>query len=508
MAGPMLDVLVIGAGPTGLAAALELARRDVAVRIIDAADRPFGGSRGKGVTARTQEIFDDLGVIDDLERVGWRHQPRRVTVGGKVVSDSAPDAGAEPTPDRPYPSGLILPQWRTEEILRNRLRESDIQVDYGVRAISADVVDDHVQVTTERDSLRARYVIGCDGGHSGVREWIGARFDGHGGMQAMYVGDVEVAGLAPDRWYQWTDPTAGFAALCPFRDSATWQFQGVQFAAFDNDGEFAEPSLDTLQQTLNAVTGERAIQLSAPTWMSRWRVNVRLSDRFREGRMFLAGDAAHVHSPAGGLGMNTGIQDAYNLGWKLAAVLDGRADERLLETYATERVPIAEWTLGVSTAGLEKMTAAMQDSTATTLIPATEDGQQLGLGYRWSSLSHQTDAYETRSGGVQAGDRAPDGRCTGPDGNIIRLFDAFRGTHAAVLGIGDAAEAAQALTLRVNVGHTRTVTSDIDQTRNIYCGSSTGGLYVVRPDGYIGFAGTADDDGEAAAYLHLIGAAD
>jgi len=507
MATRMLDVLIIGAGPTGLTAALELARRNVTVRIIDAADGPFTGSRGKGVTARTQEIFDDFGIIGPLEQAGWRRLPRRVVVGGKIVSDAAPDADTEPTPDRPYPTGLILPQRNTESILRNRLREFDVEIEYGVRATAATEARDHVQVTTKHGDLQARYVMGCDGGHSVVRDWIGARFDGQGGIQAMFVGDVEVDGLPPDRWYQWTHPERGFAALCPFRDSPSWQFQGIEFAAFDADGGLPEPSLGLLQQTLDAVTGTDSVRLSSPTWMSRWRVNVRLSDRFRRGRMFLAGDAAHVHSPAGGLGMNTGIQDAYNLGWKLTAVLAGRADEQLLESYAAERVPIAEWTLGVSSAGLEKMTDAMQDEAATTLIPATDDGQQLGLGYRWSPLSQQTSAYEARSGGARAGDRAPDGHCVTLDGNRIRLFDAFRGTHATVLGIGDAA--ALVLEPPTDAHRARTVTTnDTGLTRTTYCGKSSGGLYVIRPDGYIGFAGTADDAAEAAAYLRLIGAAD
>ncbi|GAA4390751.1 FAD-dependent oxidoreductase [Tsukamurella soli] len=502
--------MIVGAGPTGLTAALELARRGHAVRIVDAASGPFDGSRGKGVTARTQEVFDDLGIVEPLQEAGFRHLPMRVSVGGDVRFDADPAAAAVPTPDRPYESGLLLPQWRTEQILRDRLGEYGVHVEYGLTATSVDDRGDHARVAIEGDgdaAVTARYVIGCDGGHSTSRGWVGATFEGHGGPQALLIADVRVAGLTPDRWYQWTVPETGFAALCPFRTTDRWQFQGLLFQDYVDFGGLPEPTLERVQRTVDQVTGSTSIRLSDPTWMSRWRVNVRLADRFRRGRVFLAGDAAHVHSPAGGLGMNTGIQDAYNLGWKLAAVLGGDADAALLDTYAEERIPVAQWTLGMSNRGLEDMSQAVTDPAATRLMTPHEDGQQLGLGYRWSSLSSETPGFAARTGSpARAGDRAPDAPLRGPDGAATRLFDAYRGPHATVVALGDAAADGVGLSDTgvpvVTVGGPDgDLTDAAGHARQAY---GSDGLFVVRPDGYIGFAGVSGDGDAARDYLARI----
>ncbi|MDF0530115.1 FAD-dependent oxidoreductase [Tsukamurella sp. 8F] len=478
----MTDVLVIGAGPTGLTAALELARRGVHVRIIDRSDGPFEGSRGKGVTARTQEVFDDLGIADRLVESGFRHLPVRVTSSGEIRSDEDPLAAAVPTADRPYESGLLLPQWRTEQILRDRLGEFGIHVEYGLAATSVEQQGEHVEVTSGGTAEQVRYVIACTGGRSDARDWIGATFEGHGGPQALLIADVRVDGLTPDRWYQWNHPERGFVALCPFRCTDIWQFQGALWSWFVDGTDLPEPSLPRLQDAIDTVAGD-GIRLSAPAWTSRWRVNVRLADRFRSDRVFLAGDAAHVHSPAGGLGMNTGIQDAYNLGWKIAAVLAG-ADAALLDTYAEERIPVAQWTLGVSNRGLEEMAGNMTSADATHFITPQEDGQQLAIGYRWSRLSVETDGFAARGGPLRAGDRAPDGAY-----GRETFFDAFRGPHATVIAVGTD-EPLPSPTERLAVLRTPSAPTY----------TPTDGLFVVRPDGYVGFAGVPGDGSALREY--------
>lgn len=316
------EAVVAGAGPTGLTLALELARRGVEVRILDKSPEPFAGSRGKGLTARSQEVMDDLGIVDEVVEAGFRHLPNRVAVRGRVVGDSDPHADLNPTPDRPYESGLMIPQWRTEQILRERLSEFGIDVERGVEVVGFEQTTDKVTVRLAGGgTVMARYLVGCDGGRSTVRKALGVSFEGTGGIEGMLLGDVSVDGLTPDRWYQWSHPEKGFVALCPFRGINSWQFQGVPFADFDEEGNLPEPSLEYFQRVLDDIACDPGVRLSAPTWLSTWHVNVRMVDRFRDGRVFLAGDAAHVHPPAGGLGMNTGIQDAYNLGWKLALVL-------------------------------------------------------------------------------------------------------------------------------------------------------------------------------------------
>ncbi len=201
------EAVVAGAGPTGLTLALELARRGVEVRILDKSPEPFAGSRGKGLTARSQEVMDDLGIVDEVVEAGFRHLPNRVAVRGRVVGDSDPHADLNPTPDRPYESGLMIPQWRTEQILRERLSEFGIDVERGVEVVGFEQTTDKVTVRLAGGgTVMARYLVGCDGGRSTVRKALGVSFEGTGGIEGMLLGDVSVDGLTPDRWYQWSHP--------------------------------------------------------------------------------------------------------------------------------------------------------------------------------------------------------------------------------------------------------------------------------------------------------------
>jgi hypothetical protein len=190
----------------------------------------------------------------------------------------------------------------------------------------------------------------------------------------------------------------GFYALAPFRTVPQWQ---VQIVPPEPLGE--QPSLEVFQRLFDEMVGRPGVTLSNPTWLSTYRVNVRMVRNFRVGNVFLAGDAAHVHPPTGGLGMNTGIQDAYNLGWKLAAVLGGEAGDALLDTYEQERRPIAEWTLGTSAEGLKKIATAVGAGTGGIEAGASPEHKQLGLGYPDSPLSRNLVTWD----GPAAGFRAP-----------------------------------------------------------------------------------------------------
>ncbi|MDG3015251.1 FAD-dependent oxidoreductase [Speluncibacter jeojiensis] len=498
----MTDVLVVGAGPTGVTLAIDLARRGVPVCIIDRAPAPFAGSRGKGLTARTLEAFDDFGIVGEILALGHRGLPHRVTVRGEVVSDADPSAGLSDSADRPYAVGPIIPQFHTEQVLRNCLADHGIHVEYGAEVVAVEQdgggVTAHLADGTAIDS---QYLVGCDGGGSAVRKALGVGFDGQGGFQAMLIGDVEVTGLTPDRWYQWTDPDRGFLALCPFRRTPVWQLQAVPFADFGEGGTLPEPSLDYFQRLADDLTGQPGIRLSNPTWMSTWRVNVRMAERFRVGNVFLAGDAAHVHPPTGGLGMNTGIQDSYNLGWKLAAVLGG-GDPALLDTYEEERRPIAAWTLGFSTDGLDRVTGDFADGTPRGIAAHGADREQLGLDYRFGSLATDLARVST----VHAGDRAPDAPCRDPFGDPVRLFDVFRGPQVTVLGFGGAPVVSLA-GRHVVIARVGTAPGpDVDLVDDYGCARAAYGvdgdaIVVVRPDGYIGMTAAADQIEEVRAYL-------
>jgi 2-polyprenyl-6-methoxyphenol hydroxylase-like FAD-dependent oxidoreductase len=499
-----IDVVVAGAGPTGLTLALGLARCGAGVRIIDKSPEPFAGSRGKGLSARSMEVLEDLGVVEEILAAGFSHLPQRRYLRDKMTFDADPYADRVPTPDMPYEVGVMIAQWRTEQILRERLAEFGVQVEQSVELTAFEDSGETVMVTcADGERIEARYLVGCDGGRSTVRKSLDVGFEGESGSQGMVIGDIEVDGLVGDRWYQWIRPEVGFVALCPFPDSRSWQFQGVPFAGFDDQGRLPEPSLEYFQRIFDQVAG-LDVRFSNETWLSTYRVSVRMADRFRVGRVFIAGDAAHVHPPAGGLGMNTGIQDGYNLSWKLASVLAGTADESLLDTYGEERLPVAEWTLEVSNAGLARVVESMagEDSQGVGAGMAP-DGHQLGLAYPGSSLSTDLDGSRT---GVRAGERAPDAPVTDAAGTAVRLFDLFRGSHFTVLGFGAAGapvlrelgerfpELVKCFAIDVDL------VDDAGHARSGY-GVIEDAFVIVRPDGHVALtAPLAEGDG-LAAYL-------
>ncbi|MEV4575561.1 FAD-dependent monooxygenase [Nonomuraea jabiensis] len=500
------QVLVVGAGPTGLTLACDLARRGVAVRIIDQAPGPFPGSRAKGVTPRTVEVFDDLGVAGEATRastpVVMRHHGR----DGTFV-DQRPDSYWRSSPAEPYPQ-LLLPQWRTEAILRSLLSRLGVTVEYGTR-LAAFEQDGHQVVAAVQHpeggrTITAGYLVGCDGGHSTVRRELGVAFEGttHP-AQALLIGDLEVTGPRADRLHFWADPERGFLQLCPFTGSPVWQVAAM------TPGWQARPpapSREVFQHAAREITGSSGIEFGAARWTSTYRVNVRMADRLRRGRVFLAGDAAHVHPPAGGLGMNTGIQDAYNLGWKLALVLGGLATDALVDTYQAERLPIAAWTLGTSSERLRDMVAEIGKSGGADLgVVNTDDTRQLGLGYRWSPLSHPGTGHHGR---LRPGDRAPDAPCRDAGGASVRLFDLYRGPHFTLLGFGHASRPAIEAVSAAWDGPLRTCLiapgaplADHDGHAADAYGITGDALVLVRPDGYLAL--TAEHH-QAAAVLDYL----
>jgi 2-polyprenyl-6-methoxyphenol hydroxylase-like FAD-dependent oxidoreductase len=449
------DVLVVGAGPTGLTLACDLARRGVDVRIIDKNPSFPTGSRGKGLSPRSLEVLDDLGVIDETLASGVTHLPHRKYRGAQVISEIDPSAGVSPTSEIPYPVGLLIPQWRVEQILRSRLADFGVSVELGVEL-------------TDLDQDWARYVVGCDGGHSTVRKLLGVTLRGETpDIQLSAVGDVEVEGLGRDAWHQWFAGTSGIM-LCPLPGTSAFQVQ----ASFS--GDLREPTLESFQETFDRVAGVPGVRLHDLAWRSLYRVQVRMVDQLREGRVFLAGDAAHVHPIAGGLGMNTGIQDAYNLGWKLGLVVRGQAADGLLETYAQERLPIASRLLSITSEVLDLVLDAIKREGGGLDSGAVHDLSQLTLKYPWSRLSRQ---LATRPDSPQAGDRMPDGKA-----GDQRLFDLFRGPRFTLLG----------------PPIVKAETSDLVKAHVIE-GSDT--LTLVRPDGYIGLIAEPTDLNAVHRYL-------
>jgi hypothetical protein len=318
--------------------------------------------------------------------------------------------------------------------------------------------------------------------------------------ERMLVGDVQVDELDRDHWHSWPKHKEGWVALCPLPSTDTFQLQ-AQISPEEPD----EPSLQRFQQIIDERTGRSDIRLHDATWLSLYRANVRMVDRYRVGRIFLAGDAAHVHSPAGGQGMNTGMQDAYNLGWKLSAVLAGAPDS-LLDTYEEERLPIAAWLLGATT----KLHRQTFQSNAN--LQRDQQFLQLALNYRGGSLS-QGDA--SLSATLQPGDRAPDAPLRDHQGNDVRLFDLFRGPHFTLLEFtshpADGLDKNPAEYEPFAHRHKILRSADgplredefIGQDEHIWksYGIVSVALLLIRPDGYIGFIGDGGSALQAKDYL-------
>jgi 2-polyprenyl-6-methoxyphenol hydroxylase-like FAD-dependent oxidoreductase len=474
-----MDVLIAGAGPTGLTLALELARRGVPCRVLDRAAGPFAGSRGKGLQPRTLEVFDDLGVLPDVLATGGSYPVLRLYAGDAVLADRAMTEDRAPTADVPYPNLVMSAQWRTEQVLRDRLAGYGVQVEFGTDLAAFAQDAGGVTATLRRagrddERVEAAYLVGADGGRSTVRKVLGVNFLGETlETHRALIGDVKADGLGRDRWHVWPQASGGAVAFCPMAGTDSFQFT-VQLTG----DEPVEPTLAALERLVTERVG-RDLGLHDLTFASPYRVNVRMVDEYRRGRVFLAGDAAHVHSPAGGQGLNTGVQDAYNLGWKLAHVLAG-APAALLDSYQAERLPIAAGVLGISSRLHGQALSGVRG----------DDTKQLALNYRGGPLAPGPAGTPTA---VQAGDRAPDAPGHDPAGAPLRLFDAFRGPHATLLAVGAVGAGSALGQFAGRHGSWLRMVPFVDTDGHFARAYGfADGLVLVRPDGYVGAVGAAD----------------
>ena len=418
-----LTVLIVGGGPTGLTLGVDLARRGISFRLIDAAATPFAGSRGKGIQPRTLEIFEDLGVIESILGAGALYPKLRTHLGPLSLRAGSLGSSRPPTDSVPYPNLWMVPQARTELILRERLREFGGEVEFGKALVDFAQDANGVRATLSNgETVQADFLVGADGGRSTVRKALGLRLSGEEmDEKRMLVADVEIDGLGRDDWHLWPVITGGVVGLCPLPNTSRFQLTAR-----------AKTMETGIEAAVRRVTGFRVGRVA---WSSIYQPAVRMVDRYRVGRVFLAGDAAHMHPPAGGQGLNTGVQDAYNLGWKLAHVARGGSDQ-LLDTYEAERLPIASAMLGLSKHLHQTRSIKRDDAT-----------NQLNVSYRSSTLSSGIAL-----GNLHPGDRMPDLRLD--DGK--RLFDYLRGPQATRLTLSEGAQ------------------------------------ILIRPDGYIASIGASD----------------
>jgi 2-polyprenyl-6-methoxyphenol hydroxylase-like FAD-dependent oxidoreductase len=471
---PEVDVLVVGAGPTGLTLAAQLHAHGASVRVIDRNADRVHESRALAVQPRTLEVLTGLGLAETLvargnravrlalhagHRVAWlalfgeAREPNRYRSGGGAREPDRPhrDRGLD---DTDYPYLLFVSQAVTEQVLGEHLTGRGIAVEREVTLVDHQDSGDEVTCTLRRrdggtERVRARYLAGCDGAHSTVRERAGIPFAGDAYPQRFALADLEVDGVEPGAVHAYLGAT-GPLFFFPLGEPATWRMIAMRPAAGwpgrgtgtgTGTGQ-AEVTLDALQAIVDAATGQR-LRLRDPVWLTEFRLHRRRATRYRAGRIFLAGDAAHVHSPAGAQGMNTGIQDAWNLGWKLALVARGLADPALLDSYHLERAPVGRAVLRFTDRAFRVATTtnplvrlvrrrlvpllAPLAGRATRLRAAAfRTVAELAITYRDTPAVHE--GRPAPRGGPRAGDRLPSAR--------LMVGGRGRSLHAALAGPG------------------------------------------------------------------------
>lgn len=329
------DVLIVGAGPTGLVLALWLTKQGIRVRIVDKNDGPGTASRAMIVQARTLELYRQLDIADVVVAAGYTNFVINIWVGGKKRTHlSFNDAGTKITP---YPFMLVYPQDRHERLLSDRLQELGVTVERSTEFVDFIDKGEHI-VARLRDTsgtefhVKARYLVGCDGASSTIRNQIGSGYPGGTYDKMFYVADVQLKGATANGETHLALDKADFMASLSYDSTGKARLIGIVGALDEATGKKL-----TFEDVAHTAIANMKLEIEHVSWFSTYRVHHRVTDHYRHGRVFLAGDAAHVHSPAGGQGMNTGIGDAINLAWKLASVIRNEAPDSLLDSYEAER---------------------------------------------------------------------------------------------------------------------------------------------------------------------------
>src|SRR6266850_1154624 len=415
------DVLIVGAGPTGLMLANQLGRRGVRALIIDRHDGPSLQTRALGVQARTLEIYSQLGIVERALELGKRGTGASLWANGrKTAHVPLGDAGKRLSP---YPFILILGQDDNERIMGEKLGDWDLAVQWETELVG--LAQEPGQVVAKLKvpdgatrKMTAAWVAGCDGARSAVREASGITFPGAPYEHVFFVADVEATGtMVPDEVnvYLWR---SGFHLFFPMRGADHWRVVGILPVELRDR---MDVDFDAVVPSVRSEAGA-SLDFKSCRWFSTYRIHHRAAARFRDRRCFLLGDAAHIHSPVGAQGMNTGLQDSYNLGWKLALVVQGRAAATLLDSYEQERMPIARrllnttdrafrlivsdsWLAGLFRTKVIAGIAAFALSRPRLQRLGFRGVSQTALHYRKSPLSQSLDALPAAA--ARAGDRFP-----------------------------------------------------------------------------------------------------
>ena len=538
-----VDVLIVGAGPTGLALAAQLAGYGTSFRIIDRRQGPSTQSRALAVQPRTLEALRPFGISAEMARRGNPAHQLHLHLPEETVQIGLFDIGIE---DSAHQQLLFLPQSETERILLTYLGARGIRVERGAELLELERLDPEdpfagMEARVQRqdrgiDRIRARYVVGADGAESTVRRRAGMDFRGSGYADTFVLADLEVDGVAPGAVHAYpTDD--GFMVLFPLGNPASWRMISLK-----ERGDNSAATLEYLQGIADKFSGG-GLKLHDPKWISSFRLSHQMAEFFQSGSVFLAGDAAHVHSPVGGQGMNTGIQDALNLGWKLALGARGLAADDLIDSYDAERRPVARGIVSFTDRLFKLATSrsALAKLPRTKLLPALAPSlaaserlrsrafrtmSQLGIHYRGSTM---TGAGANRlpaalASGPRPGDRLPDAvvhyqqqerrlqdLVSAPGFHILLTGpgwpeDTPQQLHAALSGMGRLLSVQRLVVASTLTASGPGIIEDVSGLAFERLGLSARRpeVLVIRPDGYIGYRSNGTDINGAVAYLERL----
>jgi 2-polyprenyl-6-methoxyphenol hydroxylase-like FAD-dependent oxidoreductase len=527
-----VPVLVVGAGPTGLTLAAELARYGVQCRIVDKGAGPTELSKAIGMQARTLEILDNLGIVDEIVAAGHVVHGLSGHLNARRIFHFTYDEL-----DSPYPFLLNIVQSDTERILGGLVARQGLTVEWEVELLSFEQDDAGVTARLRHadgseEEIRTDWLVGSDGARSLVRAAIGTAFEGQTYSEYFALADATLDWqLHDDELHAFVNPE-GVLFVLPLGEGRHRLI--VADKSRGGDGTGPEPTFEDFQRALE-VRGPGNATLSDPGWMTAFHVNARVAGDHRQGRVFLAGDAAHIHSPVGGQGLNTSVQDAHNLAWKLAHVVNGHADEKLLDSYDAERGPVARSVIKMTNSLTHMLTLHNVEAqhVRNWIMPLlghvhavgrqiSAQDSEIVVNYRHSPLvaEFREGRFGTTrfAGGPRPGDRAPDVTPIGmPDGTEGRFFDVIREAtwHTLLLFEGD--EPSEATTRELAELAAAAESEYGGLLRAYVVGTEGGGegrlvdatgalhhryhadapcLYVIRPDGYIALRGRPPE-GEA-----------
>jgi 2-polyprenyl-6-methoxyphenol hydroxylase-like FAD-dependent oxidoreductase len=494
----------------------QLGRRGVRAQVIDRHAGPARETRALGVQARSMEIYAQLGIVERVLELGKRGTGGNMWANGRRMARvPIGEAGSRVTP---YPYIFILGQDDNERILGERLRDWGLAVQWNTELTGLVQYPDHVVATLKQPdgstrAIKAAWVAGCDGARSAVRELNDIGFPGAPYEHVFFVADTEATGsMVPDEVnvYLWR---SGFHLFFPMRGKDHWRIVGIL------PQELRGKTSVRFDDVVPSVRGEAGAALSfrACSWFSTYRIHHRSASRFRAGRCFLLGDAAHIHSPVGAQGMNTGLQDAYNLAWKLALVTAGTARESLLDTYEEERLPVARrllnttdqafrlvvsdsWWAGLLRTKVLARIAAFAMRREAVQRAAFRILSQTGIHYRDGPLSQSLAPLP--DGALRAGERFPWLKLKFSVGGIAEdSFGKLADTHFHLLVFGQPVPA-EKLSVGEGLLRVHPIPDDpVNDAELARAGIPRQSFYLLRPDGYVGVCGTNVDAGVLARYF-------